>query len=180
MGSMAEAQRDGFDARIDRIRTGNSENTMGRIEVGPREEVRAEKKKKRRARKVRVGAAQPTESFGSLVIAVPLALAVGAFAFAAGRLGAFHLFTGQGMYLVEVPFPRVELWGDIALATILAVLLAWSLRLGHGIRRTALLLGFAAMMAGEVYVMEQFQNTFERFYTPSYVTATLAQPVPWF
>lgn len=180
MGSMAEAQRDGFDARITRIRTGNSNNIMGRIEVGPREEVRAHEEAKRRARKVRIGGAQRQESFLSLLTGVPLALLVGALAFAAGRLGAFHLFSGQGLYLVEVPFPRVELWGDIALATVLAFLLAYTLRMGHGIRRTALLLGFAGMMSGEIFLMQQFPDIFERFYTPTYVTATLNQPVAWF
>lgn len=183
MGSMADAQRDGFDSRITRIKAGTSPNSMGRVEIGPREEVRAHEAKKRKGKHVRrVRMVGPKESFGSMVLNFPLALAVGAFAFAAGRIAAFHLFTQQGLYPLELPewVWRIELWGDLALAAVLALTLAWIFQMGRGIRRTALLLGFAGMMSGEVFVMQQFPEIFERFYTPSYVTATVAKPVAFF
>ena len=179
MASMAQAQRSGFDNRIDRIRTGNSPNMMGRVEVGPREEVRAHQEG-RKARKVRMHSAQTNESALSLLFVTPLAMAIGALSFLAGRIAAFHLFTGQGMYQIELPVWRIELWGDIAIAATLALLLAWTLHLGSGIRRTALLLGFAGMMSGEVLVMQQYPEVFERFYTPSYVTAATAEPFYFF
>ncbi|MDJ1008698.1 MAG: hypothetical protein QNJ13_12850 [Paracoccaceae bacterium] len=173
---MAQAQRDGFDSRIDRIRTGNSPNVMGRVEVGPREEIRANQQGKRKVRKVRMGTARPAESLGSLMFTVPMALLIGALSFFAGRVAAFHLFTGQGMYQVDLPVWRIDLWGDIAIAAILALLLAWTLKLNHGLRRTALLLGFAGMMSGELLLMQEYPEVFERFYTPSYVTAAAAEP----
>lgn len=179
MASMAQAQRSGFDNRIDRIRNGNSPNMMGRVEVGPREEVRAHQEG-RKARKVRMRGAQTSESVLSLLFVTPLAVAIGALSFLAGRIAAFHLFTGQGMYQLDLPVWRIDLWGDIAIAATLALLLAWTLHLGRGIRRTALLLGFAGMMSSEVLVMQQFPEVFERFYTPSYVTAATAEPFYFF
>lgn len=183
MGSMADVQRGGFDDRITRIRSGSSPNAMGRIEVGPREEVRAHEAKKRKGKHIRkVKLMAPRESFGSLLFSFPAALVVGAFSFAAGRVAAFHLLTPQGLYPLEIPpvVWRIELWGDIALAAVLALMLAWIFKMDRGPRKTAVLLGFAAMMSGEVFVMQQFPEIFERFYTPSYVTATIAKPVAFF
>lgn len=180
MGSMAQAQRNGFDDRIARIRTGASPNVMGRIEVGPREEVRAHEGKKKRGRTARMRAARQGESLLSVLFILPLAFLIGALAFFSGRVAAFHLFSGQGLYFIDLPVWRVDLWGDIALAATLALLLGWTLRLGHGLRRTALLLGFAGMMSGELLLMQTFPDVFERFYTPSYVTATVAEPFAFF
>ena len=184
MGSMADIQRDGFDSRISRIKAGNSPNSMGRIEVGPREEVRAHearKKKGKHVRRVKM-VTGPQESFGSMLLSVPAALIVGAAAFIGGRIAAFHMFTDQGLFQVEVPASvwRIELWGDLAIAAVLALLLGWMLKLNRGARKTALLLGFAGMMSAEVLVMQQFPEVFEQVYTTSYVTATIAKPPAFF
>lgn len=182
MASMAQAQRDGFDSRISRIRTGKSDNVLGRLEVGPRDEVRAYeegRKGKRARRKVVIRDVQGGgDSLGSLLLIAPLAMAIGALCFVSGRIAAFHLFTGQGLYAVDLPdwVWRIDLWGDVAIAGGLALFLGWTLRLGHGARRTALLLGFAGMMSAEVLVMQEFPEVFERFYTPAYVTAATAEP----
>lgn len=182
MGSISQAQRDGFDDRINRIRTGDSPNVLGRMEVGPREEVRAHEagKRGRKARRARARTGHPRESALSLMFIAPMAILIGALSLFAGRVAAFHLFTGQGMYRVDLPVWRIDLWGDIAIAATLALLLAWTLRLNHGVRRTALLLGFAGMMSGEVLLMQEFPEVFERFYTPSYVTAATSEPIALF
>jgi|GEM_PF-2022754 len=182
MGSMSQAQRDGFDDRISRIRAGDSPNVLGRMEVGPREEVRAHEagKRGRKARRARARAEHPRESALSLIFIAPMACLIGALSFFAGRVAAFHLFTGEGIYRLDLPVWRIDLWGDIAVAATLALLLAWTLRLNYGVRRTALLLGFAGMMSGEVLVMQEFPEVFERFYTPSYVTAATSEPIALF
>ncbi|MEM9709690.1 MAG: hypothetical protein AAF871_12975 [Pseudomonadota bacterium] len=184
MSDMAKAQKDGFSDRIGRIQRGDSPNMAGRIEVGPRDEVRAreaDKRARREARRNRARAMRrPRESFGSLLFTLPTALAVGALSFAAGRLAAFHLFTGEGLYLYEFPGWRIELWADFAIAGLVAFFLAWSLHLGHGLRRWGLLFGFAAMTGGESMVMERFPDLFEKVYPASYVTATAAKPVVLF
>lgn len=184
MGSMTNMQRDGFDSRISRINSGTSPNSMGRIEVGPREEVRAyeqAKKKGKHIRRVKMVSA-PRESLGSMLLTLPSALIVGAFAFLAGRVAAFHMFTSQGLFQVEIPEAvwRIELWGDLTIAAVLALLLGWTLKLNQGARKTALLLGFAGMMSAEVLVMQQFPDVFAQVYTPAYVTATISQPVAFF
>lgn len=180
MGSMMQQQRDGFDDRIARIRSGRSPNVAGRMEVGPRKEVRAyeEGRKARRQRVIVRG--RHRENIFALLFILPLAALVGALSFFAGRVAAFHAFTGEGLYLVELPVWRIELWGDIAIAAVLALLLAWTLRLNHGIRRTAVLLGFAAMMGGELLLMQEYPEVFERFYTPTYVTAAASETFYFF
>lgn len=184
MGSMADVQRGGFDSRISRIKAGTSPNSMGRVEVGPRDEVRAHEQAKRKGkhvRKVKIVAAQ-RESFGSMLFSLPSALALGAIAFVIGRVGAFHFLTPQGRFPIELPASlwRIELWGDIALAAVFALILGWMFQMNKGVRKTALLLGFAGMMSAEVLVMQKFPEIFEQVYTPSYVTATIAKPVAFF
>lgn len=184
MGSMTDVGRGGFDSRITRIKAGNSPNSMGRVEVGPRDEVYAHEQAKRKGshiRKVRIVQA-PRESFGSLLFSLPSALALGAIAFVAGRVGAFHFLTPQGRFPIELPAAvwRIELWGDIVLAAVIALILAWMFQMNKGARKTALLLGFAGMMSAEVIVMQKFPQIFEQVYTPSYVTATVAKPVAFF
>ncbi|MEL7461928.1 MAG: hypothetical protein AAFX45_11525 [Pseudomonadota bacterium] len=184
MGSMSNMQRDGFDSRISRINSGLSPNSMGRVEVGPRDEVRAyeqAKKKGKHIRRVKM-VARRRESFGSLMLTIPSALIVGAFAFLAGRVAAFHMFTPQGLFQVQLPDAvwRIELWGDLAIAAVLVLMLGWTLKLTQGARKTALLLGFAGMMSAEVLVMQQFPDVFAQVYTPAYVTATVSQPMAFF
>ena len=181
---MENMQRAGFDRRFSRYKNGTRPNSMGRVEVGPRDEVRAHEQAKRKGkhiRRVRMVAKQ-RESFGSLMLTIPSALIVGAFAFLAGRVAAFHMFTAQGLFQVELPEAvwRIELWGDIAIAAVLALMLGWTLKLTQGARKTALLLGFAGMMSAEVLVMQQFPDIFAQVYTPAYVTATVSQPVAFF
>lgn len=179
MSALAQAQRTGFDDRIRRISRGDGPNVMGRIEVGPREEVRAYEKGKKGAKKIPLAGQRRGGGIAMLII-LPLAALIGAASMFAGRIGAFHLFSGQGLYLIELPGWNIALWGDVAIGATIALMLGWAFRLGHGLRRLTLLFGFAAMMPSEAFLLQEYPEVFERIYTPAYVTAELRTPPVWF
>ncbi len=177
MDSLAERQRQGFQDRLVRITEGG-ENCMGHVHVGPREEIRARDAKaakkalSKRARKSR-RRGSPVATF----VLLPVALAVGAGSMLVGRVAAYRFFTDDGPYAATtLAGMDASLVADVGIAAVLAIVLAWALHLGFGMRRLAVLAGFVAMMTGEAELMKQFPDVFTAFYSESYVASVLANP----
>ena len=190
MANMQKRQLQSFEERIGRIRTGDSVNLSGELHIGPREEVRAKdaraqkKELAKRKRKALRAAHSPVGqmSSGDLML-FPVALLVGALAFLAGRLTAFHFLTPDGMFPIDTsaflpPTMPVALWGDLVLAVAFVLIFAWMFHLTRGLRRLGVLLGFAAMMPGETLLVERYPDLAAMAYSPGFVTEALARPSP--
>lgn len=188
MADLSHRQLQSFEERIGRIRTGDSLNLTGEMHIGPREEVRAKDAKaqkkeiERRKRAARVTTATGPRVTSMDVILFPVAALVGAAAFLGGRIGAFHFLTPDGRFPIDTGFlpatMPVALWGDLVLATVLVCILAWMFRFTTGLKRTGVLLGFAAMMPGETLLIERYPDIAAMAWSPGYVTEALARPSP--
>jgi hypothetical protein len=176
LGGISEQHRQTFEARLARIQNGGP-NTMGTLHVGPRDEVRASEAKvvekaHAKARKTRSRRGSPLAT----VLLLPVALALGALSVFVGRVAAYRLFTDDGIYPMTVAGVPAEMFGDIAIAAVLAMVLAWTFHLTWGMRRVALVAGFIAMMVGEVNLMQSFPDLFATFFSDTYVAGMLADP----
>ena len=181
MATTAEVQRQSFEDRVSRIKQGGP-NTLGTTIVGPREEVRAKdaKKQQKAVRKQITKMRRRETRKGSPVATaflIPIGLMVGAVSIFAGRVATFRFFTTDAPYAFNLAGFSSSLFVDFAIAGCLAMLLAWAFRLNFGMRRLAVLAGFAGMMAGEVLLMEQYPDVFAMFFSESYVAATLGDQV---
>lgn len=150
---------------------------MGTLHVGPRDEVRASEAKavekaQAKARKARTRRGSPLAT----LLLLPVALALGALAVFVGRVAAYRLFSDDGIYPVVLGGVPAEMFADIAIASVLAMLLAWTFHLTWGMRRVALVAGFVAMMVGEVNLMQSYPDLFAAFFSDTYVAGMLADP----
>lgn len=165
-GTMAEGQRDIFMERLKRIESGDG-NTMGRIMVGPTDPDAAQAPRK---------SASETGPVGSLFMIIFAAL-VGFISMLTGRVAAFHLTSAETEPVISSA--SMALFVDFGIAAVLMVVLAWSFRLGTGMRRIALVTGFLTVMLGEALLIAQAPIVFEALFSPEYVAAMLATPSPF-
>lgn len=175
--SIGTAQRQSFEDRIKRIGT-DAPNTMGEVHIGPRDEevardgkltntVRIKKKRKH----VRIGQ-------GSSFIVVPLAAVIGAFSMFAGRAAAYHFFAEGGLMPLTLPLPALEpftIYAHLLFGAFLALSFTWTFGLSGRLRKLAVIAGFAAMLVGEVQVIEKFPNVYANFFSKAYVAEALGQ-----
>lgn len=175
--SLGNAQRQAFDDRIKRIGT-SAPNTMGEIHIGPRDEEVARSGKttntvriKRKRKNVRIGE-------GSNYVMVPVAMMIGALSVFAGRAAAYHFFADGGLMPLTLPLPELEpytIYAHLLIAAILALIFAWTFGLSGKLRKFAVIAGFAAMLIGEVHVIERFPNTYANFFSKAYVADALGR-----
>ncbi|MEM9969976.1 MAG: hypothetical protein AAF762_02600 [Pseudomonadota bacterium] len=170
---MAKKQRDAFDQRLNRIKKG-APNTMGEIEIGPREEVRAGKRSKRsstvrmkrKEKKVNLGE-------GSNWVMVPTAFVVGGFSMFVGGAAAYHLF-GGGLFPVEVQVAAIEPYlpyANIAIAALLGLFFTWSFGFTNKKRKVALALGLIGALYFEGDLIQRYAGSYAAMYSPDYVAA---------
>jgi hypothetical protein len=174
MASMSELHRQSFEDRLARIRQGGP-NTIGEVHIGPREEVRARDAKAA----VKVLQSRKKKRRGSIVstlLVLPVAAALGAFSIFAGRVAAFQLFSEEGLYSVALAGVPATMFADILIASVLAMVLAWTFHMTYGLRRVAIIGGFVAMMTGEFMLIQEYPEVFSAFFSDTYVTAVLANP----
>lgn len=168
MGSMADRQISGFSQRLQRINAGGP-NTTGTIYMGSMDSDGI-------AIDARTRKARNTSRAGSLVLLI-FALLAGAASMFAGRIGTFQLL--QHPDLVPAGYgPWIPLVADIAIAATLMLLLAFVFRLGHGMRRVFLMLGFLSVMMGESLIIQQAPDLFVPVFSESYVTAAMSETAP--
>lgn len=175
MPTQAEDHRQTFEARLARIKQGGP-NTIGQIHVGPPAEVRARDAKAAAAAPKAGSRKRRGSSPLRTLIALPVAAALGALAMFAGRVAAFRFFSDEGLYSVSVAGVPAEMFADILIATVLAILLAWTFHMTYGMRRAALVAGFVAMMVGEIDLMKTYPDLFETVFSETYVAGALANP----
>ncbi|MEL7345153.1 MAG: hypothetical protein AAFN59_09885 [Pseudomonadota bacterium] len=184
---MNTASNSGFNERLGRISAGGP-NTMGKMLVGPGEEVRAKdarqaakvmkRKAARKKRAIRTG-----DGAGD-VIAFPFALMLGAATVIAGRTASWQLFTPGGPMADQITLPEavaalpLPLFADLAIAGVLALMLAWAFRFTTGLKRLGVVLGFGAMISGEIFLVQMFPDIFSNFYAADYVASAATASLP--
>lgn len=165
-GTIAEGQRDVFTERLKRIERGGG-NTVGRMMVGPTTpETVAEQ------RRVQAGSGPVANT-----LMIVFAAGVGFLSMLTGRVAAFHL-TSTGAEPV-ITSSSMALFADFGIAAVLMLILAWSFRLGTGMRRIALVAGFLSVMLGEALLIAQAPTVFEALFSPEYVAGMLDAPSPF-
>ena len=181
--ALADAQRGGFEDRLARIKKGG-DNTAGAIQIGPREEVRANAskrlrskhnntvrmKKKKSAKKVQAGE-------GSTSVLIVLGLMFGALSMFVGQAAAFQLFSGQGLLnvtLPEVAAPALP-FAHFILGGTLAFLFAWTFRLTTAVRLIAVAVGAYAMVHFHADMVGKMPGLYTNFFTEAYVVEMLAK-----
>ena len=173
--SLAASQRQSFEDRIKRIGTG-APNTMGEVHIGPRDEEVARKGKhtntvriKKKRKQVRIGE-------GSNFVMVPVAMMIGALSVFAGRAAAYHFFAEGGLMPLTLPLPALEpytIHAHLLFAALLALIFSWTFGFSGKLRKLAVIAGFAAMLVGEVHVIEKFPNIYANFFSKAYVAEAL-------
>ncbi|MEL6643604.1 MAG: hypothetical protein AAFQ79_06690 [Pseudomonadota bacterium] len=165
-GTMADGQRDIFTERLKRIEKGGG-NTAGRMMVGPTDHS---------ATKGKAREASQTGAVGNAFMIV-FAACIGFLCMLTGRVAAFHLTTASPEPIITSG--SMALFADFGIAAVLMLVLAWSFRLGSGMRRIALVAGFLAVMVGEGLIIAQAPLVFEALFSPDYVAAMMAAPSPF-
>jgi hypothetical protein len=171
----SELHRKTFEDRLARIREGGP-NCMGHLHAGPSDEVRARDAKT----KVKMTPARPAKrrrgSPVATLLLLPVAAVLGALSMFVGRVTAFRFFSDEAPYSFALAGVPASMFADVLIASVLAMLLAWSFKLTWGMRRVALVAGFVAMMVGEFDLMQTYPDLFETVFSETYVAATLANP----
>lgn len=176
--SLADRQREGFDNRLRKIRKGGS-NTMGHLEIGPRDEVRAAKGKKakntvrvksKRKKNVSIGE-------GSTVTLSILALFFGFLSMFVGQAAGFHFFEEGGLVPVEAPLPLLEpylQYTPFLVGGLLALAFGWTFRMLSGIRFVSLAGAFVATFYYKTDLIQSLPGLYAGFFSKEYVNAVLA------
>jgi hypothetical protein len=172
---MAEQHRQTFEDRLARIREGGP-NCMGTVHAGPRAEVRAKDRKASATVQVPVKTRKRGSSPFATLAALPVALLLGALSVFVGRVAAYRFFSEDGLYTVAVAGVPAEMFADVAIASVVAMILAWTFHYTWGMRRAALVAGFVAMMVWEVNLMQVYPALFETAFSETYVAGMLANP----
>ena len=169
--AMAKQQRDAFDARLNRIKKG-APNTMGEIQIGPREEVRAGQKSKmtntvrmkRKKKNVPIGE-------GSNWVLVPTAFVIGGLSMFVGQAAAYHFF-GGGLAPIEIPLEAAQSvipYANFIFAALLALLFTWTFGFTNKKRKLAVILGLVGVFYFEGDLAERYPETYTSMYSASYV-----------
>lgn len=175
MAAASETHRQTFEDRLARIKQGGP-NCMGHLHAGPSTEVRA--RDAQPAARIQPARA-PKRRRGSPVVTLfllPVAALLGALSMFVGRATAFHFFSDEGPYAFTLAGVPASMFADILIATVLAMILAWSFQMTWGLRRAALVAGFVAMMVGEFDLMQTYPDLFETVFSETYVAGALADP----
>ena len=182
MSGMDEAQRQSFQKRIQRISAGGS-NTMRPNQVATLAGAQGRSGTRRNATKAQKAALRKLQGKrkrktqdGRIAGAIA-ALMVGGASFLVGRAAAHRLTEKGGVFTQDLAGVPVALFGDLAIAAVLAFVLSQVFGFSTRLSRGAVVAGFAAMMAGESYLMRAYPDLFTALFSESYVTSAVAAPI---
>ena len=178
---MSKDQRSGFEDRLSRIKKGGS-NTMGEIQVGPREEIRAGSKSKpsntvRMKKKSGVKKEIGRSSGLTLVI---LAFIFGALSMFVGQVAGFHFFQEGGLAPIDLTGSPVEEYlpfAHLIIGGVLALLFCWTFQLTTVMRLLAAVIGLGVMVQFHTDLVQQVPGIFIAFFSEDYVK-TVVQNIP--
>ena len=177
--SLSNAQRDGFDRRLSNIRKGGA-NTMGEVQIGPRDETTARKGSKHsntvRLKKKRNKKVKDLDR-GSTIALLPLAAFFGGLSMFVGQAADYQLFNAGGLFAMAAPHPALEPYmqfAPFAFGGILALLFAFTFRLGSGLKLVALVAGFWAVFQYQTNLVMIFPGMYEGFFSKPFVEAVFA------
>lgn len=163
----------GFEDRLARIHKGGA-NTMGEIQVGPREEIRAGSKskpsntvrmKKKKMKKKEVGRASGMSLF-------LLAFVFGAFSMFVGQVANFHMFVPGGLTpinLTETAIAPYLPYANLIIGGVLALMFAWTFRLMTMMRIIATVAGLFVVVQYHTEMVEFAPGTHAKFFSKPYV-----------
>ena len=174
--AIAQAQKQGFEERLSRIKKGGA-NTMGEVHIGPRDEDRAKKgaapntvRLKRKKNSVKLGE-------GSNSVLVPLAMILGALSMFVGQAAAFHLFQEGGLFPVQIPVAALQgvlPFAHFAFAGVLALMFAWTFGFSNLVRKLAVVAGLAAMFYFQADLIQKYPGIYANFFSEAYVAQALS------
>lgn len=176
--TIANMQRNGFEDRLSRIKKGGA-NTMGEVQIGPRDESTARKSKSRPSNTVRLKkkkAKNVNIGEGSNVVLAPIAAAVGGLSMFVGQATEFHLFQPSGLFNITVPIEAVAMavpYAHFIVAIFLAVSLSWAFGLTNLIRRMALIAGLAAVAVWQTELVERYPGVYTAVFSEAFVAEKL-------
>ena len=178
--SMSKDQRSGFDDRLKRIKKGGA-NTMGEVQIGPRDEVRAgDKRASKPANSVRMKKRKQKHKEvgrGSTLSLILLAFAFGALSMFVGQAAGFHFF-GGGLVPLNVSGTFFEPYVPLAhliIGAFLALLFCWTFRLTTMMRIVAMVAGLGIMMQFHTEFVQQAPGVYTKFFSKGYVKRVLAE-----
>ena len=181
MSSMAEVQRESFQKRIQRINAGGP-NTMREAQLATYSDTHGRSGRRRGATKAQQAALRKLQgkkkkSQDGRIAGAIVALMVGGASFLAGRAVAYRLNEPGGILTQELAGVPVALFGDLAIAAVLAFVLTQVFGFSTRLSRGAVVAGFAAMMVAESHLVRAYPDLFTALFSESYVTSALATPI---
>lgn len=180
MTSMAEMQRESFQKRLQRINAGGP-HTMRQERIdalsSPNRNGTSRRATKAQEAALRRLQGKKKKSQDGRIAGAILALMVGGASFLAGRAVAYRLSEPGGVFTQDLAGVPVALFGDLAIAAVLAFVLAQVFGFSTRLSRGALVVGFAAMMAAESHLVRVYPDLFTTLFSESYVTGALATPI---
>ena len=171
--SMSKGQRSGFEDRLARIKKGGV-NTMGEVQIGPREEVRAGKTKSKPANTVRMKKRKTGKKEigrGSTTSLLLLAFLFGVLSMFVGQAAGYHFF-GGGLVPIDLTGTPAEPYLDQAhliLGGVLGFLFCWTFRLTSIVRVAAMVAGLAVMVQYHTDLVQQAPGVYTKFFSKAYV-----------
>lgn len=177
--SLANAQRDGFDKRIAKIRKGGS-NTMGEVHIGPVDEAQVYGKKKSRAtNRVRVKRKKAKNvdlNGGSTLTLTILAVFFGGLSMFVGQAVDFHLYGVGGLLNMTPPagFEDYMQYVPFAVGGLLALAFGWTFHLMRGIRFLGLAGGFGAVFYYQSELIQMVPGLYAGFFSKEFVETALS------
>ena len=177
--SLSNAQREGFDKRISRIKKGGP-NTMGEVHIGPVDEAQVYGKKKgkptntvrvkkKRSKNVDLGS-------GSTLSLAVLAVFFGGLSMFVGQAMNFHFYDAGGLLQMTPPAivePYVQ-YAPFVFGGLLALAFGWTFRLMRGIRFLALAGSFGAVFYYQSELIQAMPSLYAGFFSKEFVEAALA------
>ncbi len=172
----------GFEDRLSRIKKGGV-NTMGEIQVGPREEIRAGSKskpsntvrmKRKKVKKKEIGRASGMSLF-------LLAFVFGAFSMFVAQVANFHMFVPGGLTPVDLTGTAVASYlpyAQLIFAGVLALLFCWTFRLMTMMRMLATVAGLFAVMQYHTEMVQFAPDTYVKFFSKGYVEEVFSNAGP--
>ena len=178
--SLSNAQREGFDRRLSNIRKGGA-NTMGEVQIGPRDESTARKGKKGHTNTVRIKKKRNKKvkdlDRGSTFALLPLAAFFGGLSMFVGQAADYQLFHEGGLIAMAAPHPAVEpymQYAHFALGGVLALLFAFTFRFSGGLKFVALAAGFWAVHQYQTTLVTIFPGMYAGFFSKPFVEGVFA------
>lgn len=166
-------QRGGFEDRLARIKKGGA-NTMGEIQVGPREEIRAGSKTKptNTVRVKRKKAKNKEIGRGSTMSLIILAFLFGGLSMFVGQVANFHFFQDGGFVPIDLSGTPVEQYlpfAHLAIGAILALMFCWTFRLMSILRLAAAAAGVFLVFEYHTEMVQQAPGVYTKFFSKAYV-----------